>query len=144
VGDVVHQRSGSGLFFGIPGMHFPPHSLFWLLVTTQQQRARFRGGPSAKLRGVWLSSDTQLSFQCCPEGSTLERLRRSPSGALLLLSSETCRAAVAGLTAGPTLQGCGKGSAAGGWTYKEGVSYNEKLRVGWQWVEILALLSLGK
>lgn len=38
-GDAVHQRSGSGLFvFGVPGMHFPAHSLFWSLVTFQQQQ----------------------------------------------------------------------------------------------------------
>lgn len=28
--------------------------------------------------------------------------------------------------------------------YKSGVLYNEKLMVGWKWVEILTLLSLGK
>lgn len=34
-----HGTPAFGLwpFFGVPGMHFPPHSLFWLLVTFQQQ-----------------------------------------------------------------------------------------------------------
>lgn len=58
--DVVPQHSGSGPFTCVcpPGTHFPPHSLFWLLVTFQQQQAWSSGGPSAELHGLRLSGDT--------------------------------------------------------------------------------------
>lgn len=40
---VLRGRQGQQLwlFLGVPGMHFPPHSLLWLPLTSQQQHTWF-------------------------------------------------------------------------------------------------------